>query len=80
MTIVLLVGLFVGVYLVQRQQQIKSRASTPERTNLLQAFEFKDANGNVLQCTPAQDSEPVTCTTSTLDINVRLKDSSALTP
>ena len=72
---VLLVGLGVGVYLVQRQQTIKSKASAGSFVN---AFEIKDSNGNVITCDGS--TYPPTCTTPTLDISVKVKDKTLLLP
>ncbi|MCR4305594.1 MAG: hypothetical protein NUV73_00745 [Candidatus Daviesbacteria bacterium] len=72
--LVLIVGVGVGVYLVQTQQILKSKASS----NFVDAFEFKDANGNILTCDGS--TNPPTCTTATLDIQVRVKDVSPLLP
>lgn len=72
---VLIFGLGVGVYLVQRQQTIKSQATTE---NFVEAFEIKDKNGSLIQCDSR--TNPPTCTTRTLDINVRLKDPTLLLP
>lgn len=72
--LVLIVGVGVGVYLVQTQQILKSKATT----NFIDAFEIKDANDNILTCDGS--TTPPTCTTSTLDIKVRVKDVSPLLP
>ncbi len=72
---VLLVGLGVGVYLVQRQQTIKSRASAGSFVN---AFEIKDKDGNLIQCDSS--TNPPTCTTKTLDVTVQVKDKALLLP
>ncbi len=71
----LIVGIGAGVYLVQRQQTFKSKASAG---NFVNAFEIKDANGNILTCDAS--TNPPTCTTPTLDIQVRVKDANALLP
>lgn len=73
--LLLIVGLGVGVYLVQRQQSIRSRASAGSFVN---AFEFRDKDGNVIQCD--SNTNPPTCTTKSLDINVRVKDLNPLLP
>lgn len=71
----LIVGIGVGVYLVQRQQIIKSKASAG---NFVNAFEIKDKNGNTIQCDSS--TNPPTCSTNTLDISVRVKDLNPLLP
>lgn len=72
--LVLIAGVGAGVYLVQTQQILKSKATT----NFVDAFEIKDANGNILTCDGS--TNPPTCTTSTLDIQVRVKDVNPLLP
>ncbi len=72
---VLLIGLGVGVYLVQRQQTIKSKASAGSFVN---AFEIKDKDGNLIQCDSS--TNPPTCTTQTLDVTVKVKDKALLLP
>lgn len=75
MMIILMVGIPVGVLLVQKTQILKSKASS---SPILDAFEIKDANGNLLTCDG--NTNPPTCTTSTLDITIRVKDLDALIP
>ncbi len=72
---VLVVGVGVGVYLVQRQQVVKSKASAG---NFVNAFEIKDKDGNVINCD--SNTSPPTCTTKTLDITVKVKDKTLLLP
>lgn len=72
--LLLVVGLGVGVYLVQTKQIFKSKATT----NFIDAFEIKDKDGNILTCDGS--TNPPTCTTSTLDITVRVKDPAPLLP
>lgn len=71
----LIAGVGAGVYLVQRQQTLKSKAS---RGSFINAFEIKDKDGNIIQCDDS--TNPPTCTTKTLDINVRVKDTIPLLP
>lgn len=73
--VLLMVGLGISVYLIQKQQIFKSRASGG---NYINAFEIKDANGNIIQCDGS--TTPPTCTTNTLDIKVRVKDTAPLLP
>lgn len=73
----LLIGVVVGVYLVRRQQTVKSRASG-EPGNFVNAFEIKDKDGNIITCDSS--TNPPTCTTSTLDITVKVKDPAPLLP
>lgn len=67
LTILLLVGIGIGVYLVQFQQIFKPKAAV----NASQAFEIKDDQGNIINCTGN------TCYTNSFDVTVRVKD---LTP
>lgn len=73
----LIIGVGVGVYLVRQQQTIKSRA-TGSPGNFVNAFEIKDSNGNIITCDAS--TNPPTCTTSTLDITVKVKDTASLLP
>lgn len=70
---VLVIGLGVGVYLVQKQQIIKSKASAGSFVN---AFEIRDKNGDLIKCDSS--TTPPTCTTKTFDITVQLKDKALL--
>lgn len=72
-TLLLIGGLVAGLYLLQQQQTIKSKASS----NLINAFEIKDDKGNTLVCDG--NTNPPTCTTSSLNINIKVKDLNALT-
>lgn len=76
--IVLLVGLIAGVFLVQQTQIFKPRADVGA-IQLEKAFNITNAQGSPLPCTPASGSEPVTCTTDTLDVQVSVKDLNELT-
>ena len=64
--VVLIVGLAVGIYLVQKTQIFKPRAAG----SIIQAFDITDTNGKKLDCNGSTD--PPTCTTSTLDVNIKL--------
>ena len=72
---VLVAGLAVGVYLVQRQQTIKSKASAGSFVN---ALEINDQDGKPIQCDST--TNPPTCTTGTLDVTVKMKDKTLLLP
>ena len=74
---VLVIGIGVGVYLVQRQQTIKSRAAGGPG-NFVNAFVMTDASGSAIRCDDRTD--PPTCTTRTLDINVRVGSTAPLLP
>lgn len=66
---VLLVGLGVGIFLVQRQQIFKGRASQ----QLQNAFEIKPADPQKsVSCSNG------TCQTDTLDVQIKLQDIEAL--
>lgn len=72
--IILIAGVIVGITMLQKQQTVKSRASS----NIINdAFEFKDANGKKLNCT-ADANNVLTCPTETLDVSVTLKDPNAI--
>lgn len=73
--LLLLIGMGIALYLVQNPQILKSRASGASFVN---AFEFKDKDGNLISCDSS--TTPPTCTTKTLEINVRIKDVNALLP
>ena len=73
--IILGVGLIAGLYLVQHPQIFRPKASS---SPVLDAFEIKDAEGNVLNCDG--NTNPPTCTTSTTEVEIRVKDLEALIP
>ncbi len=73
--LLLLAGIGIALYLVQNPQILKSRASGGSFIN---AFEFKDKDGNLIKCDSS--TTPPTCTTKSLDIQVRVKDVNALLP
>lgn len=75
--VILLLGLGVGLYLVQRQQQLKSRASGG--VSLQDAFEIKDATGQVLPCQNQTDGS-LLCNTSTQTVDIKVKDVNRLVP
>ncbi len=66
--VLILVGIAVGVYLVQVQQIFKSKAAI----NVNQAFEIKDSSGNVINCNGS------TCYTNSQEVQIKLKDKSVL--
>lgn len=67
--IVLLIGLFAIVALVQKQQEIRSKAS-PQ--NLYNALDVTDNNGNLLQY--KDESGVRTYETKSLDVKIRVRD------
>lgn len=71
--VVLLLSLVTGIFLVLRPQIFRSRAAQ----NFINAFEVKDAKGNIINCDGNQN--PPVCTTSTLDVSIKLKDLNVLT-
>lgn len=75
----LILGIGAGVYLVQRQQTLKGRAVTPPG-NFVTAFEIREgtAGGRLVSCDPS--AVIPTCTTRTLDINVRVATTEPLLP
>lgn len=79
---VLIIGIGAGVYLVQRQQTLKSRATVvPPPGNFVTAFEIREgtAGGSLVNCNPNASPYPE-CTTRTLDINVRVATTEPLLP
>ncbi len=72
--LILIIGLAIGLFLVQQQQKLKSRASN----SWVNAFEIKDKNGNTINCDSS--TNPPTCTTTSLDVNFKVKDINALLP
>lgn len=74
--ILLLIGIAVGVYLVQNKGFFKfnSKANTSE---IIQALDLRDADNNPLQCD--ESVSPPVCYTSSLDIKLRVKNKGALT-
>lgn len=67
---VLLIGLFAIVALVQRQQNIRSKASNQGLIN--EAFEVTDDKGKVLP--PTDVSGVPTYETQSLDVKIKVKD------
>lgn len=67
-TFILLIGIVVGVILVQRQQILKSRADV----DIQNAFEIRDIEGNSLECSSNS------CQTESLDIQIKIKDLNSL--
>lgn len=66
--VLLLLGIVIGVYLVQNTQIFRSRASV----NVNAAFEIKDANGSEIYCNGN------TCYTDSDRVEIKLKDVSVL--
>lgn len=66
--VILLVGLVVGLYLVQRTQIFKPRATGE---TILNAFDITDVNGSPLPC--RMEGNTPTCDTSSLDVKIKLK-------
>ncbi len=67
--IILLIAIPVTIYLVSHQQILKSKAV---QSPVIDAFEFKDSSGNVLNCDGS--TNPPTCTTQTNNIVIKVKD------
>lgn len=80
---ILIIGVGVGVYLVQRQQTLKSRAAGGPG-NFVTAFELQDASGSAIPCDTSKD--PPECTIARpaaspwLDIKVRVATTTPLLP
>ncbi|MBI2017824.1 hypothetical protein HYS92_02130 [Candidatus Daviesbacteria bacterium] len=73
--IILVIGLIAVLYLVQHPQIFKPKASS---NPVLDAFEIKDAEGNLLTCD--SNASPPVCTTSTEEVTITVKDLEALIP
>lgn len=73
--LLLIAGIIVGVYLVQKQQLFKSKASSAP---IIDALEIKDNNGKIINCD--SNTNPPTCEISDPNITIRLKDTSVLLP
>lgn len=75
--VLLIIGISVGVYLIKRDQSavFKSQAYQSE---ILSALDIRDQNGNPLNCD--ESVSPPVCETEDLDIKIRVKDKTALTP
>lgn len=82
--VVLLVGLIVGIFLVQQTQIFKPRASTTG-PDLTKAFKVTNERGETLNCVretrnaDGSIKDPVTCTTDTLNVNIQVQDLAELT-
>lgn len=71
--VVLLVGLATGVFLVQRQQTLKSKAAT--NVDVTKAFTIQNADtGQDLKCDPPIGDQPATCTTDSVNVTIKVKD------
>ena len=66
--VILLLGLIIGVILVQKQQIFKSRADLNIGSNI----EVTDPDGNQLNCSGTS------CDTKSLDVKVKIKDLNSL--
>ncbi|MDO8569985.1 MAG: hypothetical protein Q7R97_00170 [Candidatus Daviesbacteria bacterium] len=76
--IAILIAVAVGVYLVQKQQSLKSKASS---TNFINAFEMTNTSGGpTLACSMSATPGVAECNTNSLNVNVRVKDSAPLLP
>lgn len=66
---VLIIGLAVGLILVQQQQNLQKKAAE----DLINAFEITDTQGNSLPCSNQG------CETNSLEVRIKVKDLEALT-
>lgn len=74
--ILILIGIVAGVYLIQKNGlTYKSKASQSE---ICSALSIKDKYGKDLECDCGQT--PPVCKTKSLDINIRVKYKTSLTP
>lgn len=74
--VILIIAIPVTVYLAQTQQIFKSRAGGGD--SFLNAFEVRDSEGNILSCD--HSTNPPTCTTSTQDVSLTIRDLNFLMP
>lgn len=72
--ILLIITIPVGVYLVQKQQIFKSKASS---TPILDAFQIRDSSERVINCS---GTNPPTCITPTQEVIITVIDLDALLP
>lgn len=72
--IILGVGIVAGLYLIQHPQIFKPKAGG--ESLIIQALEMKDSEGNVVDCDSS--TNPPTCTTSSQDVTIKIKDLDAL--
>ncbi len=73
--LLLIAGIAVGVYLIQKQQIFKSRASSAP---IIDALEIKDNEGKVINCD--SNVNPPVCTISSPDVTIRLANPGVLVP
>lgn len=80
-SVILIAGVGVGVYLVRQQQTIKSRAAAG---SFVTAFEIKDKNGNIINCdsstNPPTCNIPLPYSSDNAVITVKVKDPAPLLP
>lgn len=76
--VLIMISIAASVYLVQRQQTLKSKAAAGDPGYFVEAFEMRDANGNLIACDSS--TNPPVCTTNTLDISVRVQNTTPLLP
>lgn len=72
--IIIISAVIIGIYLIQTKQILKSRANI----DLIQAFEIKDSQDQVINCVPGENNASTTCTTDSSEVKIRVKDLNAL--
>lgn len=75
--IIILMGIVAGVYFIQKEGFFLFKPKASGGAEIIEALELTDANGNKLECDTSVN--PPTCFTSTLDVNVKVKDKDAIT-
>lgn len=73
--LLLIVGISIGVYMVQKQQIFKSKAASAP---IVEALEIKDSEGKIVNCD--SNTNPPTCNISNPNISIKIKDPNALIP
>lgn len=76
LTVLLLIaGIAIGLYLVQKQQIFKSKAAS---SAIIDALEIKDNEGKTINCD--SNNSPPTCDISDPNITIKLNNPAALVP
>lgn len=68
--VLLIAGIVIGLYLVQRPQIFRSRAN--EGSQIVSIMEMKDSNNKDIHCNTS--TTPPVCETETQNISIKIKD------
>lgn len=68
--VLLIVGIVIGVYLVQHPQIFRPKAS--EGNQIIPVLEMKDSQGKEINCDASVN--PPSCETETQDITIKVRD------